>query len=254
MVLEEAKRRGISVTTVAIEGEADSSLEREGDGVHWLGIGDVSRCLRVFREAGVSQAIMAGRVRHVRAFQILKPDWLMLKVLSRLPARTTDAMLKTLADVLAEEGVELLDSTVLLGPFLAREGAMSRRKPTKDEIEDIEFGVIKARGLAALDVGQAVVIKGKSVVTAEAMEGTDAAIRRAPDVVDGPFVVVKVARPEQDMRFDVPVVGPNTIASMVDAGARALGLEAGRVLLLERDGLLRAADANGIAVYGFGDG
>lgn len=196
---------------------------------------------------------MAGRVRHVRAFQILKPDWLMLKILARLPSRTTEAMLATLADVLSEEGVELLDSTLLLSSYLADEGAMTRRKPGKQELEDIRFGASKARGLAALDVGQTVVVKAKSIVCAEAMEGTDAAIRRARDVVDPPIVVVKVARPEQDPRFDVPVVGPNTVASMVAAGATALGLEAGRVLLLERDAFLREADAKDIAVFGFGD-
>ncbi len=254
MVLAEAKRRGVSVVTVAIEGEADPALEKECDRFGWIGLGDVSRCVRTFRDAEVSQAIMAGRVRHVRAFRILKPDWLMLKVLARLPSRTTEAMLKTLADVLSEEGVELLDSTTLLTSYLAEQGAMTRRKPSKHEREDIQFGAAKARGLAALDVGQTVVVKGKSIVAAEAMEGTDAAIRRARDVVGGPFVVVKVARPEQDMRFDVPVVGPKTIASMVAAGAKALGLEAGRVLLLERDEFLRTADENNIAVYGVGDG
>lgn len=254
MVLEEAKRRDILVTTVAIDGEADPSIGSVCERTHRIAIGDVSRCVRIFRDAGISKAIMAGRVRHVRAFQVLKPDRLMLKILSRLPSRTTEAMLKTLADVLAEEGVELLDSTILLAPFLADHGAMTRRRPSKHELEDIRFGAAKARGLAALDIGQSVVIKRKSVVTAEAMEGTDGAIRRAPGVVDGPFVVVKVARPEQDMRFDVPVVGPETIASMAEAGAGALGLEAGRVLLLERDQLLRDADEHDIAVYGFGDG
>lgn len=251
LVVEEAKRKGIGVITVGIEGEADPALESECDSFVWIGLGDVSRCVRAFRDAGVSRAIMAGRVRHVRAFQILKPDWLMLKILARLPSRTTEAMLKTLADVLSEEGVELLDSTVLLSSYLADEGAMTRRKPNKRDLDDIRFGASKARDLAASDIGQTVVVKGKSIVSAEAMEGTDAAIRRARDVVEGPFVVVKVARPSQDTRFDVPVVGPTTIASMMAAGAGVLALEAGRVLLLERDELLRNADANDIAVYGF---
>jgi DUF1009 family protein len=140
---------------------------------------------------------------------------------------------------------------VLLSSYLADEGAMTRRKPNKRDLDDIRFGASKARDLAASDIGQTVVVKGKSIVSAEAMEGTDAAIRRARDVVEGPFVVVKVARPSQDTRFDVPVVGPTTIASMMAAGAGVLALEAGRVLLLERDELLRNADANDIAVYGF---
>ena len=254
MVVAEAKRQGISVVTLGVEGEADEALETECESFRWVGIGQVSRCVKTFRDAGVSQAIMAGRVRHVRVFQILKPDRLMLKVLSRLPSRTTDAMLKTLADVLAEEGVELLDSTTLLTTFLASDGAMAKRKPSKEEIDDIEFGAARARGLAALDIGQTVVVKRKSVVAAEAMEGTDETVRRAGSVVKGPLVVVKVARPNQDMRFDVPVVGPATIDSMVDAGATALALQAGRVLLVDRDELLRKADKHRIAVHGFADG
>ena len=237
--------------TVAVEGEADPALAAEAGGsFHPVGVAEVSRCVRVFHDAGVSRAIMAGRVRHARAFDILKADRLMLKVLSRLRSRTTDAMLRALADVLAEEGVKLMDSTILLAPHLATEGAMTKRRPGKNDLENVRFGLAQARGLAALDIGQTVVVKAKSVVAAEAMEGSDAAIRRAREVVPGPFVVVKVARPAQDMRFDVPVVGPRTVESMVEAGANVLGLEAGRVLLLERDELLKSADANGIAVYG----
>lgn len=254
MIVAEAKRQGISLVTLGIEGEADHALETECERFQWIGIGEVSRCLRAFRDAGVSQAIMAGRVRHVRVFQILKPDRLMLRVLSRLPSRTTDAMLKTLADVLAEEGVELVDSTTLLTSLLASDGAMTKRKPSREEIDDIEFGAARARGIAALDIGQTVVVKGKSVVAAEAMEGTDETVRRAGAIVKGSLVVVKVARPNQDMRFDVPVVGPTTIDSMVDAGASALALEAERVLLVDRDELLRTADEHDIAVYGFADG
>lgn len=254
MVVAEAKRQGISVVTLGIEGEADPALATECDQFQWIGIAQVSRCVNVFRGAGVSQAIMAGRVPHVRVFQMLKPDRLMLKVLSRLPSRTTEAMLNTLADVLAEEGIELIDSTTLLTTFLASDGAMTKCKPSKEEVDDIEFGARQARGLAALDIGQTVVVKQRSVVAAEAMEGTDETVRRAGGVVKGPLVVVKVARPNQDMRFDVPVVGPTTIDSMVDAGASALALEVGRVLLVDREELLRQADNHRIAVYGFTDG
>ena len=254
MVVTEARRQGISLVTLGIEGEADEALETECDEFQWIGIGQISRCVKAFQAAGISQAIMAGRVRHVRVFQLLKPDRLMLKVLSRLPSRTTEAMLKTLADVLAEEGVELIDSTTLLTRFLASDGAMTKQNPNQEEIDDIEFGSRQARGLAALDIGQTVVIKRKSVVAAEAMEGTDETVRRAGGVVKGPLVVVKVARPGQDMRFDVPVVGPTTIDYMVDAGASVLALEAGRVLLVDRDELLGKADEHRIAVYGFNDG
>ncbi len=198
----------------------------------------------------MTKAILAGRVKHARALDILKPDLLTLKVLTRLRSRTTEALLLTVAEVLEEEGIELLDSTILLRRHLAGEGPMTRRKPGKNEMESVRFGAEKARGLASLDVGQTVVVKRMAVVAAEAMEGTDRAIRRAAEITDGPFVVVKVARPLQDMRFDVPVVGPNTIDSMAAAGATVLALEAGRVLLLEREELLLRADTRGIAVYG----
>jgi DUF1009 family protein len=242
------------VTALLIEGEADPSLAEAAAGVHWVGLGELSRSVRILREAGVKEAVLAGRVKHARAFDILKPDLLTLKVLTRLRSRSTEAMLLTVADVLEEEGIELLDSTLLLRRHIATEGPMSRREPTKNEMESIRFGAEKARGLASLDVGQTVVVKRTAVVAAEAMEGTDLAIRRAAEVTDGPFVVVKVARPRQDMRFDVPVVGPNTIDSMESAGASVLALEAGRVLLLEREDLLQRAEALGMAIYGVSRG
>lgn len=250
MVLDEAKRRGIDVVTLAIEGAADPELAQKGGQVHTIGIGQLSKCVRILRDAGVSRAIMAGRVRHVSAFQVLRPDRLTLRVLSRLSSRSTDEMLKSLADVLGEEGIELLDSTLLLRPHMATKGPMTRRRPSKNEREDFEFGISLARGLAELDIGQTVIVKSKAVVAAEAMEGTDAAIRRAGDIVEGPLTVVKVARPSQDMRFDVPVIGPNTIESMAACSASAIGLETGRVLLLERDALLEMANERSIAVVG----
>jgi hypothetical protein len=184
----------------------------------------------------------------------LKPDRLTLKVLARLRSRSTEAMLGTVADVLGEEGIELLDSTLLLKPHFAGEGPLTKRKPSKEELESLAFGVEMARGIASFDIGQTVVVKRAAVVAAEAMEGTDLAIRRAAEITEGPFVVVKVARPRQDMRFDVPVVGPGTIESMEAAGASVLGLEAGRVLLLDREELLHRAEVAGISVYGVARG
>lgn len=251
LVLSEARRLGIRTVTLAIEGEADPALEREQEGsLHWLRLGDLSKCVRLLREEGIDAAVMAGRVRHVRAFDVVRPDLLMLKVLGRLRTRTTSAMLSSVADVLAQEGVELLDSTRLLRSHLAKEGAMTKRSPRKGELEDIRFGISMARGLAELDIGQTVVVKKKAIVAAEAMEGTDRTIRRARDVVEPPFVVVKVARPRQDMRFDVPVVGPTTIESMVVSGSEVLGLQAEKVLLLDRDEVLQRAEESGIAIYG----
>jgi hypothetical protein len=255
LVLREARRLGIEVTTLLVQGAADPSLPDGGAGsFHWLGLGELSRAVRLFREASIEKAILAGRVRHVKALQILKPDKLTLKVLGRLRSRATDSLLKTVAGVLAEEGIELLDSTLLLREQMATEGAMSRRKPRKNELADARFGLSMARGLAGLDIGQTVVVRKTAVVAAEAMEGTDAAIRRAGELTEGPFVVVKVARPLQDMRFDVPVVGPGTVDAMELAGATALGLEARRVLLLDREDLLERANARKIAVFGIEGG
>ncbi|MGH9388139.1 MAG: LpxI family protein, partial [Vicinamibacteria bacterium] len=217
-------------------------------------LGELSRTVRILREAGVKEAILAGRVKHAKAFDIVRPDLLTLKVLARLRSRSAEAMLSTVADVLGEEGIELLDSTTLLRRSLATEGKMTRRGPSKEDLESLRFGLEMARGLASLDIGQTVVVKRMAVVAAEAMEGTDRAIRRAAETADGPFVVVKVARPRQDPRFDVPVVGPLTIDSMDAAGATLLGLEANRVLLLDREELLRKAEERGIGVYGLGSG
>jgi len=242
---------GVPVTALLIEGEADPSLASAvGAEVHWVGLGELSRSVRILQEAGIKEAILAGRVKHARAFDILRPDRLTLKVLTRIRSRSTEAMLGTVADILGEEGIELLDSTILLRPHLATEGPMTRRPPGKEELESLRFGAEMARGLASLDIGQTVVVKRMAVVAAEAMEGTDKAIRRAAEIAEGPFVVVKVARPRQDMRFDVPVVGPGTIDSMEAAGASLLGLEAGRVLLLEREELLQRAEERGIGVFG----
>ncbi len=253
LVIEAAKRRDISVVALLIEGEADPGLEAiEGMESHWVALGELSRSVGILRSAGITRAILAGRVQHVKALQILRPDRLTFKVLSRLPSRTTEAMLSTVADVFSEEGIEIVDSTLLLEDHMAPEGALTRRKPARDEIDNVRFGATMARGLAALDIGQTVVVKRKAVVAAEAMEGTDRAVRRAAELTSGPFIVVKVARPRQDMRFDVPVVGTGTIRSMAAAGATVLGLEAGKVLLLDRDELVELADEEKIAIYGFG--
>jgi DUF1009 family protein len=251
LVQKEANRLGIRLVTLLIEGAADPGLAAEQGGeFHRVGLGELSRTVAIFREAGISKAVLAGRVGHVKAFQVLRPDRLSLKVLGRLASRTTVEILKTVADVLEEEGVTLLDSTLLLKNEMATEGAMSKRRPSQEDLENVRFGLSMARGIADLDVGQTVVVKKKAVVAAEAMEGTDATIRRAAEVTEGPFAVVKVARPRQDLRFDVPVVGPSTIDSMVAAGAGVLGLEAARVLLLDRKELLSRADEARIAVYG----
>jgi DUF1009 family protein len=253
LVLEEARQRGISVVTLAIKEEAEPAVEEIAGAVHWVGLGELSRAVRILKEAGIDRVIMAGQVKHKRVFNILRPDKLLIKVLSRLRSRSTDTILKAVADVLSEEGVELIDSTLLLTSVLSTEGPMGKRRPSTEEKDNLAFGYRMAKALARLDIGQTVVVKEKSVVAVEAMEGTDETVRRAGRIVSespGGLAVVKVARPSQDMRFDVPVVGPRTIEVMSEAGVSVLALEPGKCLLLEKDTLLKRADELKIAVYG----
>lgn len=241
------------MVAIAIQGEADPQIETLGAPVHWVKLGQMGRCVRLFREAGVRRAVMAGQVKHKKVFQSLAPDRLLLRVLRRMRARNTVAILGAVAEVLAEEGVELVDSTTVLPWLRTEKGTLSRRRPTTSEREDARFGFSMAKELARLDIGQTVIVKGRAVVAVEAMEGTDETIRRAGRIVDGGLTVVKVARPAQDMRFDVPVAGPRTIEVMKDAGAVVLALEAGKSLLLEREKLLRLADEADIVVLGMGE-
>lgn len=253
LVLEEAKRRSVPVVTIAIEDETEPAIQELAANLHWIGLGEVGRCVRILKDAGIHRALMAGQVKHKKIFGLLRPDWLLLKVLSRLKTRNPDAILKAVAEVLSEEGIDLMDSTSFLTSLIASSGTIGRRSPTRAEKQDIRFGFGMAKELSRLDIGQTVVVKDRAVVAAEAMEGTDETIRRAGTIVSSApagLTVVKVARPHQDMRFDVPVVGPSTIDSMVTAGALVLALEAGKTLLLERDELIRRADEAAIAVVG----
>ena len=250
LVLEEARRRGVRVVVLAIKDEAESRIDDIGATVHWIGLGEVSRCIKIFKREGVSQAIMAGQVKHKKIFTLLKPDPALLRIWSRMKTRNTDAILGAVADVLAEEGIELMDSTALLRSWMATAGVLGNRSPSPEEEKDIEFGYRVARELARLDIGQTVVVKDGAVVATEAMEGTDETIRRAGSLVSGGLTVVKVARPAQDMRFDVPVVGPRTIETMADAGCSVLALQAKMSLLLEREVLLDKANRHDIVVFG----
>ena len=253
LVLDAARQRGIAVVTLAIKEEAEPSIEEVADTVHWVALGELRRAVKILKEAGIDRALMAGQVKHKRVFKILRPDTLLLKVLSRLRSRNTDAILKAVADVLSGEGVELMDSTLLLTSVLSTKGPMGKRRPSAEEKENVAFGYRMAKAVASLDIGQTVVVKAKSVVAVEAMEGTDEAVRRAGRVVSespGGLAVVKVARPSQDMRFDVPVVGPRTIEVMSESGVSVLALEPGKCLLLEKEAMLKRADELKIAVYG----
>jgi hypothetical protein len=223
-----------------------------------LSLGELSRLIETFKQAGVTRAIMAGQVRHKQIFSSIKPDWRLAKLLLSLPSRNTDSLIGAVAKVLSDEGITLIDSTAYLEPLLARAGVLTKRKPTAEEAADIAYGRKVARHLAQYDVGQTVVVAGAACVAVEAMEGTDAAILRAGEImkslegsastVPRSLTVVKVAKPGQDMRFDVPVVGLPTIDAMRRASATCLALDARKCLLLDGDAMLRAADDAGIAI------
>lgn len=253
LVLDAARALGHEVTVVAVRGEASPELEshaaRARAALHWVALGHLGTCLRILTAAGVRHAVMAGQVKHNKIFTVV-PDRTMLSVLGRLRSRNTDAVITAVADVMREHGIDLLDSTALLAPLLARGGVLTRRAPTSSEQADLEFGYRMADAIAGLDIGQTICVKDKAVVAVEAMEGTDETILRAGRLAHGGFAVVKVAKPGQDMRFDVPVAGVATVDVMVRAGATLLSVDAGKTLLVDGDAIIEAADAAGICIVG----
>ena len=254
LVLDAARALGHEVTIVAVKDEAFPELEVHAAKmpkapVHWVPLGHLGKCIKALTDAGVTQAVMAGQVRHTKIFSVV-PDLTMLSVLKRLRSRNTDALIQAVVDVMREHGIELLDSTAFLEPLLARSGVMTSRAPTESERADLEFGYRMADTIARLDIGQTVCVKNLAVVAVEAMEGTDATIVRAGRLAGAAFSVVKVAKPNQDMRFDVPVVGVATIDVMRSAGATVLSVDAGKALLVAGDAVLRAADAAEITIVG----
>jgi DUF1009 family protein len=257
LVLEAAAGQGRRLTVVAIRDEADPGLEAvaaaRGASLAWVSLGQLGKCIAILREAGVSEAIMAGQVKHVKIFSDFLPDLTLLSVIRRLRSRSTDALIAAVADVLQEKGIHLLSSTAFMDPFLAGAGVLTSRPPDEREQGDLEFGYRMADAIAGLDIGQTIVVKDRAVVAVEAMEGTDETIARAGRLAGPGTVVVKVAKPQQDMRFDVPVVGLPTIAAMRAAGATTLTLDAGKALMLDGPAVVAAAaDAAGIAIVGRG--
>src|SRR5687767_5428642 len=255
LVLEAARAQGHAVTVIAAREETFPDLEglaaRVGAAIHWISLGQLGTCLRLFEEAGVTYAVMAGQVKHTKIFSGgIVPDLTFLSVLRRVRSMSTDGVIGAVADLFKERGIELIDSTALLAPLLAGAGVLTARPPTDEERGDFAFGYPVADGLAGLDVGQTVVVKRRAVVAVEAMEGTDAVIARAGALAGAGTVVVKVARLKQDMRFDVPVVGVATIEAMAAAGATALSIDAGKTLLLDGTEIVSAADAAGICIFG----
>lgn len=250
LVAEGARRAGASLAVIAIKEETDPRIEEVVDTVQWVGIGQLGKMLSFFKDQGVEKAIMAGQVKHVQIFSGAMPDMRMVKMLWGLPRRNTDALIGAVANELAKEGIELIDSTFFIQDQLAAEGVISKRKPTDDERENIAYGLHIAEGVAGLDLGQTIVVRGRACVAIEAMEGTDATIRRAGELANGKLTVVKVAKPDQDMRFDVPVVGVPTVEAMIDAGATCLSVTAGKTLIFDREEMLDLANKSKIAIIG----
>ena len=251
LVAAAGRRAGRRVVAVAIKEETDPALAGEVDEIHWVSLGQLGRCIEALKAGGVSEAVMAGQVKHKQIFAGIVPDLKMMGLLARLALKNTDSLIGAVADTLGREGIALLSSTALLQDQLATPGAMTRRRPSADEARDVEYGREVARAVAGFDIGQTVVVKDRAVVAVEAMEGTDETIRRAGRIAGAGCTVVKVAKPRQDVRFVVPVVGPGTVAAMGEAQAHVLAVQAGATLLLDRADLLTAAERADLAVWGF---
>ena len=248
LVVKGARNQGASLSVVAIKEETDKSIEEIAEKVIWVGIGQLGKMISFFKNEGVEKAIMAGQVKHVQIFSGAFPDWRMAKMLYNLPRRNTDSLIGGIADELAKDGIELIDSTYFIQNNLAHEGVLTKRKPDEIERGNIEYGLKVANEIARLDLGQTIVVRAKACVAIEAMEGTDAVIRRAGELAKGKLTVVKVAKPNQDMRFDVPVVGVPTIETMIKAGASCLCLTAGKTLIFDREEMIKLADSKKITI------
>jgi DUF1009 family protein len=258
VVLDAARAQGYEVLVAAIKEETSPEIESRGATVHWLSLGELSKLIETFRREGVTRAVMAGQVKHKQIFSSIRPDWRLAKLLLSLDLRNTDALLGAVAKVLADEGILLENSTALLEPLLAKPGVLTKRAPTEQEGKNIDYGHTVARGLAQFDVGQTVVVAESACVAVEAMEGTDATIERAGKIMSSldpgrstlarDLTVVKVAKPNQDMRFDVPVIGKKTIEVMKSAGAVCLAVNAGKCLLIDGDAVIQAADDASVTI------
>ncbi len=254
LVLEAARALKRRVTVVAVKEEAGPDLEalaaEQGAELHWVSLGQLGRCIELLKQSGCREAVMAGQVKHNQLFSGIRPDWTLMQALMRLRAKSTDALIAAVADVLRDHGIDLVDSTALLKPLMAGEGLLAGPPVTAELEATLAFGYRMADVIAGLDIGQTIVVKDKAVVAVEAMEGTDEAILRAGRIAGPGACVVKVAKPKQDMRFDVPVVGVPTIAVLVEAGIAAMSLDAGKTLVVDGQAMLDAANAAGITVVG----
>lgn len=254
LVLEAARSLGHDLTVVAVTEEAAPEIETlaaaRGAALHWVSLGQLGTCIQLLHQAGCRQAVMAGQVKHARLFSNITPDWTLVQVLMRLRAKSTDALIAAIADVMRDKGIELLDSTLFLQPLLAGEGHLAGPPVDETGRAELAFGYAMADAVAGLDIGQTIVVKDRAVVAVEAMEGTDDAIRRGGRIAGPGACVIKVAKPKQDMRFDVPVVGLPTVAVLEEAGIRLLSIDAGRTLVLDGVAFADAAQRAGVTVLG----
>lgn len=255
LVLDAARTQGHDVTIIAAKEETFPELNdaaaRHGVPIHWISLGQLGTCISLLKDAGATRCVMAGQVKHTKIFAGgILPDLTLLSALARLRSRNTDGLIGAVAQVLKEHGIELMDSTSLLQPLLAKPGVLTSRSPSEDEQQDFEFGYRMADAVAGLDIGQTIAVKHQAVVAVEAMEGTDAVIARAAQLAGPGVRIVKVAKPNQDMRFDVPVIGIATVQAMRAASASALSIDAGKTLILDGDAVLAAAHDAGIVIVG----
>lgn len=250
LVVDGARKAGASLAVVAIKEETDKRIDDVAESVVWVNIGQLGKMIDFFKKEGVEKAIMAGQVKHVQIFSGAIPDMRMLKMLWNLPKRNTDSLIGGIADEMAKEGMELIDSTFFVRDHLASKGVLTKREPSDIESENIEYGLHIASEIARLDLGQTIVVRAKACVAIEAMEGTDATIKRAGELANGKLTVVKVAKPDQDMRFDVPVIGIPTVEAMAAAGATCLSITAGKTLIFDREETLKLADSHKICIIG----
>jgi|SRR5215831_13931299 len=252
LVLEGARSQGIEMTVIAIKEEAAPELEEQAGRCYWVSLGELSKTIDLLHKEGVKQTVMAGQVKHTKIFSSIRPDWKLAKLLFSLPRKNTDALLGAVAKAFEDEGIRLVDSTQFLKPLVPDPGLLTQRAPNEQEAADISYGLGVARQIAGMDIGQTVVISDKACVAVEAMEGTDETIARAARLAAGKqLVVVKVSKPKQDMRFDVPVVGLPTIQQMRACGATALAVDGGRTLFFDREKLIQLANQAGIAIQAF---
>jgi len=255
LVLDAARSLGYDVTVIALKEEASAEIDEAAArapaaAVHWISIGQLGTFLKILKDAGLTQAVMAGQVKHIKIFGGFVPDLTAMSLLSRVKAMNTDALIAAVADLMRDHGVELINSTAFLEPLLAGPGQLSQRGPTEAERKDLEFGYRMADTIAGLDIGQTIAVKHQAVVAVEAMEGTDETIARAGQLAGGGVAIIKVAKPNQDMRFDVPIVGLATVQAMRLAGATVLSLDAGRALIFDREAFFSSANDAGIAIVG----